>query len=211
MLLALIGVVSLWLGLPRPAAAHDRLLSSSPASGATVATPPAQVQLKFSAAVLPVGAEVVVKDPSGANRVTGAPSLAGNAVVARLRAGGPAGRYDVAWRVVSQDGHPISGTFSFTATPAAASAPPTSATPTSATSKAVTTDAGSTTSPAASPATTVPPAASDETGSFPGGTTGLAAGAALLAGAAALVVSQQRRRSAVPNQPSTSSENPHER
>jgi hypothetical protein len=37
-----------------------------------------------------------------------------------LREGAPAGKYTVAWRVVSSDSHPIEGTFAFTATSGAA-------------------------------------------------------------------------------------------
>jgi len=42
----------------------------------------------------------------------------------KLKAGGPAGQYTVAWRVVSSDSHPIEGTFTFTASSAADGAAP---------------------------------------------------------------------------------------
>jgi hypothetical protein len=38
-----------------------------------------------------------------------------NVASQKLKAGGPAGEYTVAWRVVSADSHPIEGTFAFTA------------------------------------------------------------------------------------------------
>jgi copper resistance protein C len=49
----------------------------------------------------------------------------------KIRAGGPAGQYTVAWRVVSSDSHPIEGTFAFTAASAAPGASP-AASPTAA-------------------------------------------------------------------------------
>jgi hypothetical protein len=42
-------------------------------------------------------------------------------------AGGPAGAYTVVWRVTSADGHPVSGTFAFTADEASTSPTTTSA------------------------------------------------------------------------------------
>ena len=45
----------------------------------------------------------------------GEPRLVDNTVTQALQPGSPAGRYVVEWRVTSADGHPISGTFSFTA------------------------------------------------------------------------------------------------
>jgi methionine-rich copper-binding protein CopC len=112
-----------------PAAAHVTLLSTVPADGQTVATTPGQVVLAFDQPALALGAQVVVTGPSGDVSV-GPPKLVDTSVAEDLQPGAPAGRYTVAWRVTSADGHPVSGTFVFTSVAAgagqapAASAPP---------------------------------------------------------------------------------------
>lgn len=109
-----------------PAYAHDELKSSSPADGATLATPPQQVVLTFEEAPVSLGAQVVVTGPDGPVS-SGAPRLAGDEVVADVQPSAPAGRYTVQWRVTSDDGHPVSGTFAFTAQAAAAGTSPSAA------------------------------------------------------------------------------------
>ena len=64
-------------------------------------------------------------------------------------AAGPAGAYTVVWRVTSADGHPVSGTFGFTADQASASTTATSAPTATATT---TTAAPATATGAAGPA-----------------------------------------------------------
>ncbi len=106
-----------------PAYAHDELRSSTPADGATVATAPSQVVLTFEEPPVALGAQVVVTGPDGAVS-TGSPRLDGDDVVADVQPGAPAGRYRVEWRVTSDDGHPVSGSFAFTAQAAASGAAP---------------------------------------------------------------------------------------
>lgn len=116
-LLALIVVVglpaALLVGAP-VASAHDRLVSSNPAENSTVA-PPAQITLTFNEGVADVGAVIVVKG-NNEEWQNGIPSVKGTVVTQALRPM-PGGDYTVAWRITSADGHPVSGQFSFTATP----------------------------------------------------------------------------------------------
>jgi methionine-rich copper-binding protein CopC len=109
-----------------PAYAHDELRSSNPADGSTLATPPAQVVLTFEEPPVELGAQVVVTGPDGPVS-SGTPRLAGDDVVADVQPQAPAGRYTVEWRVTSDDGHPVSGTFAFTAQAAASGATPSAA------------------------------------------------------------------------------------
>ncbi|MDE9366725.1 copper resistance protein CopC [Luteipulveratus sp. YIM 133132] len=134
-------VAALGLGLGVPAAsAHDVLVSTSPKDGSTVATAPTQVRLTFNNPAIATGSAVQVTGPTG--RVDeGRPVFTDSDVTQALRPGAPAGSYTVRWRVTSVDGHPISGSFRFTATAAAAG---TSSSSSSAPST------GSTTSPGAS-------------------------------------------------------------
>lgn len=97
-----------------PASAHDQLLSSSPAAGERLASAPDEISLSFSADVLDVGAEVVVADAEGVDWVGGDPLLSAGVVTVPLRDELPAAGYEVRWRVVSSDGHPISGVVPFT-------------------------------------------------------------------------------------------------
>jgi len=151
-----------------PAFAHDELVSSSPAANATVAQPPTEVVLTFDEAVLPVGTQVLVTGPGGPAS-DGAPSLSGKEVHQPLK-GGPAGKYTVAWRATSADGHPVSGTFDFTAQ--AASPPSTTTTtppPTSSTTTPPpsTTSSSSSTAPATSTTSVTAAPVAGSTSSFP--------------------------------------------
>lgn len=112
------------LGLAGPAAAHDAAESTSPAQGAAVAAPPAGVSVTFSQKPLGIGASFSVKDASGVEWADGPVEIADNVATQKLKDGGPAGKYTVAWRVVSSDSHPIEGTFSFTASGAPAATAP---------------------------------------------------------------------------------------
>lgn len=151
-----LAATALLMGTPAPAQAHDVLVGTSPADGSSAAVVPARVTLTFSEPVLAVGTIVIVNGPTGPVQ-SGKPSLAGKTVTQRLRPGSPAGRYAVVWRATSADGHPVNGTFSFTATsrsPVLPTPATTTETPTSPTTSAVATPASSPTSaaPASTPA-----------------------------------------------------------
>jgi methionine-rich copper-binding protein CopC len=100
-----------------PAHAHDELVGSDPAADATVETLPAQLTLTFSDTIATDagGSEVQVTDAAGTSLVAGAPAAQDNVLTQPL-AGAASGIITVLWKVVSSDGHPISGQFSFTAT-----------------------------------------------------------------------------------------------
>jgi copper resistance protein C len=125
-------LLSLAVGLTTPAYAHDELESSNPADGATLATAPSQVVLTFEEAPVDLGLQVVVTGPDGPVSA-GSARIQGADVVQDVQPQAPAGRYTVEWRVTSDDGHPVSGRFGFTAqaagSPASAGAPTPAATP----------------------------------------------------------------------------------
>lgn len=128
------------LGALAPASAHDVAESTSPASGATVATPPEKVSITFSRNPLVLGSQVAVNH-DGANWADGAVEIVDNVASQKLKPGAPAGLYTVAWRVASSDGHPIEGTFTFTATAGAAGSTAVAAVPTMGTAQPGTTPA----------------------------------------------------------------------
>jgi copper resistance protein C len=111
---AVLAAAALVLVAAPGASAHDSLVSSSPADGQTVATVPDQVVLTMNEAPVSVGTRVVVSGPDGEVQ-QGSPQLVKNTVRQTVSPGSPAGRYTVVWRVTSGDGHPVSGTFTFTA------------------------------------------------------------------------------------------------
>lgn len=107
-------VALLLLGPVGTASAHDQLTGSEPADGETVDEAPDEVVLTFSGEIAELGAQVVVADPDGATVSEGDPEVVGTEVTQALVPDLPAGDYEVTWRVTSEDGHPISGTFGFT-------------------------------------------------------------------------------------------------
>ena len=111
-LLALFAVVALTLGGASPSWAHTALSATTPADGAELAVAPSEVVLQFTDEVIELGALVSVTGPPGAVDV-GPLTVSGSTVTAGLPASMPGGSYSVDWRVSASDGHPISGTFSF--------------------------------------------------------------------------------------------------
>jgi methionine-rich copper-binding protein CopC len=159
LVLALIALV--WTAAP--ASAHDELLSSDPAAGTTVDELPAAITLSFSAELLSDGSSTVVQvtDAAGSALVDGAPIVDG-AVVTQPLTSGSAGTVSVAWRVVSSDGHPISGEFSFEAASAAPAPTPTS----EPTASASATSAPTTTAAAPTESSTPAPTETTESGTI---------------------------------------------
>lgn len=102
-----------------PASAHAQLLETDPAEGAEVAEAPAQIVLTFNENIEQIGSDVVITDAQGTEVQDGDPQIDGHDVTQALVDDRPAGQYTVQWRVVSADGHPISGEFSFDAAAAA--------------------------------------------------------------------------------------------
>lgn len=147
------------------AAAHDRLVSSSPAADETLDAVPAEVVLTFSAEVQELGTVAELHEGGGAVVAADASRVDGRDVVLDVPDDLPAGEYDVVYRVTSSDGHPISGEIPFTLDVAAA---PTTAAPTPSASPAPspTTSAPTTTAPDVAPTptsdATEPAAATDD-------------------------------------------------
>lgn len=108
------------LGAIAPASAHDAAESTSPTAGATVPTPPEKVSVTFNKNPLALGSQIVVNDAAGINWADGGVEIVDNVASQKLKPGAPAGVFTVVWRVVSSDSHPIEGSYTFTATAAAA-------------------------------------------------------------------------------------------
>jgi len=123
-------VAAAFVLVPAAAAqAHDVLVGTDPVNGSVVATVPATIGLTFDHTPIAIGSVIRVQDATGADHSDGPVSIVDNHVTQAVKSDAPAGKYMVVWRVVSADGHPIEGTFAFTAggTNTAAGTPPSSA------------------------------------------------------------------------------------
>lgn len=100
-----------WLACAPASVAHDQLIASTPAAGDQFDTPPGEVVLTMSGDALEIGTTVLVSDLDGEN-YAGEVTISGPDVTVAL---GDLvdGFYDVRWRIVSSDGHPVSGVIPF--------------------------------------------------------------------------------------------------
>ena len=126
---AALGSVLLALGIlvagPAPSAlAHTDLILSTPDDGAQVAAVPDEVELTFSEDLLPETVVVSVEDSAGLVVRVLELEVDGSDVIVAWPPGLSGTDYTVNYRVVSQDGHPVSGSLAFTVDgPAVATAP----------------------------------------------------------------------------------------
>lgn len=109
--------------MPAPAQAHSVLLGTDPEDGAQLAGAPETVSLTFNEDITELGTEVVITTEDGEDVTRGETQINGPVVSQDLTEVRPAGAYTVTWRAVSADGHPISGTFAFTAAEDVGAAP----------------------------------------------------------------------------------------
>lgn len=187
-----------------PASAHNSLVGTDPAADRTLAEPLEQVTLTFDDVVLDLGGgegggegggtALDVTGPDGAHHATACPSVVDRTVSAPV-ALGEAGTYTVRWRVVSADGHPISGELAFDYAPPAG----TPATAGTAAAACGAPDAGTEGSDAGAAAGTGAGSQAGASGGTsrgvsPGGAVGIAAGTAVAAAAVVLVALRLARR-----------------
>jgi copper transport protein len=107
------------LAMPAVAWAHAALLHTVPEASRTVNKPPPAVRLTYSEPIEPRFAIVSVTDAAGRQVTSGHPQRAPGSpqtVVTPLRRV-PEGWYLVFWRVISADGHPVRGAFTFAVGP----------------------------------------------------------------------------------------------
>ena len=113
------------LAVPAAAWAHAALLSTVPSPSQTVNTPPKQLELTYSEAVEPRFAIVSVTDAAGGQQTAGPPTRSPanvDTLVVPLKKVSE-GWYLVWWRVISEDGHPVRGAYTFAVGPNPGPAP----------------------------------------------------------------------------------------
>jgi copper transport protein len=108
-----------------PALAHAVLLRTTPVASGTLASSPAQVSLTFDEPIEPRFAIISVTDAHGHQQADGSPRDApGDAATIQVPVQHLAqGWYLVYWRVVSADGHPVRGAFTYAVGPNPGPAP----------------------------------------------------------------------------------------
>lgn len=187
---AFVVAVAVFGAPPAPAQAHDTLVSSDPAPDSVLDSVPTEVTLTFSGEIVGDGGAnaIVVTDASGAEVNGGELTVNGETVTQPLSPDAGGGTFGVVWRVVSSDGHPISGEFMYQV---AAPAP----TPTASESEIAEPAAEVTDSPSAVPA--APPADEDSEGLGVWAITGIAA---LVLALIVLITAFVRRRAQHGNQ-----------
>jgi copper resistance protein C len=112
------------VGAAGPALAHSQLVVSDPPDAASLDTGPSQVALTFNEDMPPGFDVITVIGPDGKAWQDGQVATSGPVVSVPVAPLGPAGRYQVGYRVVSGDGHPVEGSTSFTLTKAGSGTPP---------------------------------------------------------------------------------------
>lgn len=174
-ILTLAAMLVAMTAMASPASAHARLEASSPKDGSTLTATPPEVMLRFNEPIKSGLNQVTVKAGS-TDATDGELEVDGNSVYQPLKSSLKADTYTVTYKVVSADGHPISGSLKFTYTPPAgddgADEPTSSSTSASSNSSTASSPPASSTSSSTSDATsTSAPTSSSSSESTPSSST----------------------------------------
>ncbi|GIE30473.1 transport integral membrane protein [Actinoplanes italicus] len=107
-----LALVLLLLGTSRPAHAHANLVRTDPAEGAVLQSAPSRILFTFDEPVRAVPDGVQIFDPQG-DPVAAGTTATGSELAVALTERPLEGTIVITWRVVSEDGHPISGALTF--------------------------------------------------------------------------------------------------
>ena len=98
-----------------PASAHAQLLISNPAISATLTKVPSAVTLVFDDDLIDLegGNQIVVLNAAKKHVEQGTTKLVGATLSVGVKPGLPTGKYQVLYKVISNDGHPVTSTYFF--------------------------------------------------------------------------------------------------
>ncbi|MEV6373548.1 copper resistance CopC/CopD family protein [Micromonospora musae] len=116
LLLATGGLVTNLASPAQPAYAHASLVETSPVDGEVLASPPAEVRLRFNEAVSFNERSIQLLDTNAEKLAIGTPGHVdgkGNTAQVSLPTDLAEGTYVLAWRVTSADSHVVSGALTF--------------------------------------------------------------------------------------------------
>ncbi len=115
------------LGVAGPASAHNQVIATTPAAGATLTALPAEFSITTNLPMLDIngtgnGFALQIRSAAGKYYGDGCLTIV-DATMSEKAAIGPAGDYTVLWQLVSQDGHTVSGSYPFSWDPPAGFTP----------------------------------------------------------------------------------------
>ena len=128
-LVLIFGALAMLVGVTT-ASGHSQLVSSDPADGSLLSAPPTQLVLTFNEELLKEAVDVAIANGAGEVVSGDVAIVVGPIATIPWPADLPPDNYSVSYRIVSDDGHPITGSigFSYTSnsnTPSAAAIEPT--------------------------------------------------------------------------------------
>jgi len=116
--LRIVLVFGLLLGTSEIAQAHGSFVSSNPKSQSTVSKLPKVVWVEFDGKLITIADKqtnfLTVRNSNGRVLSDGKAFVEGTRVSVNLKDRSATGKIKVSWRVVSEDGHPVSSFFTFT-------------------------------------------------------------------------------------------------
>ncbi|WP_088043704.1 copper resistance CopC family protein [Bacillus sp. EAC] len=104
-------IILLLFLFPTMASAHTKLESSNPSEGQVVTEPIKQITLEFEEALEQLGTIKLYRN--GSDNVVTKVIVKDNKLIANLPSGLENGNYKIEWKVISEDGHPVTGQISF--------------------------------------------------------------------------------------------------
>ena len=109
---------ALFIAVPTNAFAHGEMVQSSPAADSNVLTAPAEVSIEFDSKLQTIGDAninlITVTDNQGQIISSPLSVVEGTKISTRLQLTDITGLVLVHYRIVSEDGHPVEGDYSFT-------------------------------------------------------------------------------------------------
>ena len=104
--------------IPSWAEAHGQFVSSNPKAGSTLSKLPKLVWVEFDGNLITIADKqtnfLTVKNSKGRELGDGKAFVGGARVSVNLKDRSATGKIKVSWRVVSEDGHPVSSSLTFT-------------------------------------------------------------------------------------------------
>ena len=104
--------------IPSWAEAHGQFVSSNPKAGSTLSKIPKLVWVEFDGDLITIADKqtnfLTVKNSKGKELSDGKAFVSGTRVSVNIKDRSASGKIKVSWRVVSEDGHPVSSFLTFT-------------------------------------------------------------------------------------------------
>ncbi len=122
-LVVIVGAIALLLGSAAGASAHAELLRADPPPGSAAPAGTSTLTLTFEAFLPDLPYRATVTDSAGTDKATNV-TARGHTTMVISTDPLSAGSYTVTYRVVSTDGHPTDGSYTFTVAAGPASTPP---------------------------------------------------------------------------------------